>query len=94
MQEEIFGPILPIVTVPNLEEAIELINAQKQPLAVYVFSSNKKVVKQVLEQTSSGGFTSNDTIIQTTLITLPFGGIGMSESPALPSQQCYLSLKG
>ncbi|XP_019402883.1 PREDICTED: aldehyde dehydrogenase family 3 member B1-like [Crocodylus porosus] len=78
MQEEIFGPILPIVTVPNLEEAIELINAQKQPLAVYVFSSNKKVVKQVLEQTSSGGFTSNDTIIQTTLITLPFGGIGPS----------------
>lgn len=53
-----------------------------------------QVVKQVLEQTSSGGFASNDTIIQTTLITLPFGGIGMSESPALPSQQCYLSLKG
>ncbi|XP_006033483.2 aldehyde dehydrogenase family 3 member B1 isoform X1 [Alligator sinensis] len=78
MQEEIFGPILPIVTVANLEEAIDLINTQKQPLAVYVFSSNKKVVKQVLEQTSSGGFASNDTIIQTTLITLPFGGIGPS----------------
>lgn len=43
MQEEIFGPILPIVTVANLEEAIDLINGQKQPLAVYVFSSNKKV---------------------------------------------------
>ncbi|NXN96206.1 AL3B1 dehydrogenase, partial [Rhinopomastus cyanomelas] len=78
MQEEIFGPILPILTVSSVEDAIAFINSRDRPLALYVFSSSKKVVKQFLEQTSSGGFCANDTIMQITLTSLPFGGIGQS----------------
>ncbi|XP_053922658.1 aldehyde dehydrogenase family 3 member B1-like isoform X2 [Cuculus canorus] len=78
MQEEIFGPILPIITVASMDDAIAFINARERPLALYVFSSCKKVVNQVLEQTSSGGFCANDTIMHMTLTSLPFGGIGQS----------------
>ncbi|XP_055577817.1 aldehyde dehydrogenase family 3 member B1-like isoform X3 [Falco cherrug] len=77
-QEEIFGPILPILTVTSLDDAIAFINAREWPLAIYVFSSCKKVVNQVLEKTSSGGFCANDTIMHMTLTSLPFGGIGQS----------------
>ncbi|KAM6115385.1 aldehyde dehydrogenase family 3 member B1-like [Pterocles gutturalis] len=78
MQEEIFGPVLGIVTVANVEEAIEFINARERPLVVYAFSSDDKVVNQVLERTSSGGFCGNDTLMHVTLTSLPFGGIGSS----------------
>ncbi|NXT27665.1 AL3B2 dehydrogenase, partial [Syrrhaptes paradoxus] len=76
MQEEIFGPILPIVVVANMDEAIDFINARERPLVVYAFSSDDKVVNQVLERTSSGGFCGNDTLMHVTLTSLPFGGIG------------------
>ncbi|XP_009705495.1 PREDICTED: aldehyde dehydrogenase family 3 member B1-like, partial [Cariama cristata] len=75
MQEEIFGPILPILTVASVDDAIAFINARERPLALYVFSSRTQVVNQVLEQTSSGGFCANDTIMHMTLTSLPFGGI-------------------
>ncbi|XP_068004310.1 aldehyde dehydrogenase family 3 member B1-like [Melanerpes formicivorus] len=78
MQEEVFGPILPIVVVANMDEAIDFINARPRPLAVYAFSSDSKVVNQVLERTSSGGFCGNDTLMHLTLTSLPFGGIGNS----------------
>ncbi|XP_075568353.1 aldehyde dehydrogenase family 3 member B1-like [Pelecanus crispus] len=78
MEEEIFGPILPILTVTSVDDAIAFINARERPLAIYVFSSCKKVVNRVLEQTSSGGFCANDTIMHITLTSLPFGGIGQS----------------
>ncbi|XP_061208276.1 aldehyde dehydrogenase family 3 member B1-like [Neopsephotus bourkii] len=78
MQEEIFGPILPIVVVASMEEAIEFINKRPRPLAVYAFCSDCKVVAQVLERTSSGGFCGNDTLTHMTLSSLPFGGIGCS----------------
>ncbi|XP_075019642.1 aldehyde dehydrogenase family 3 member B1-like [Calonectris borealis] len=78
MQEEIFGPILPIVIVANVDEAIDFINSRERPLVVYAFSSDVKVVNQVLERTSSGGFVSNDTLMHVTLTSLPFGGIGNS----------------
>ncbi|XP_062432526.1 aldehyde dehydrogenase family 3 member B1-like [Rhea pennata] len=78
MQEKIFGPILTIITVASVDEAIKLINTQERPLVVYVFSSDKKVVKEVLERTSSGGFCGNDTLMHVTLTSLPFGGIGNS----------------
>ncbi|NWQ68300.1 AL3B1 dehydrogenase, partial [Neopipo cinnamomea] len=78
MQEEIFGPILPIVIVANMDEAIDFINSRERPLAVYAFSSSDKVVNQVLERTSSGGFCGNDTLMHVTLTSLPFGGIGNS----------------
>uniref|UniRef100_A0A663LZE5 Aldehyde dehydrogenase n=1 Tax=Athene cunicularia TaxID=194338 RepID=A0A663LZE5_ATHCN len=78
MQEEIFGPILPIVVVANMDEAIDFINARSQPLVIYAFSCDSKVVNQVLERTSSGGFCGNDTLMHVTLTSLPFGGIGNS----------------
>ncbi|XP_069713360.1 aldehyde dehydrogenase family 3 member B1-like isoform X2 [Phaenicophaeus curvirostris] len=78
MQEEVFGPILPIVVVANMDEAIDFINARPRPLVVYAFSCDSKVVNQVLERTSSGGFCGNDTLMHVMLTSLPFGGVGNS----------------
>ncbi|KAM7386112.1 hypothetical protein PAMA_008972 [Pampus argenteus] len=78
MKEEIFGPILPIITVESLQQGIDIINSQEKPLALYVFSDDSSVVKTVLEKTSSGGFCSNDGIVYMTLPGLPFGGVGAS----------------
>ncbi|NXH06976.1 AL3B1 dehydrogenase, partial [Loxia leucoptera] len=79
MQEEVFGPILPIVIIANVDETIDFINSRERPLAVYAFSSDDKVVNQVLERTSSGGFCGNDTLMHVTLPSLPFGGIAAWE---------------
>uniref|UniRef100_A0A8C6IVZ0 Aldehyde dehydrogenase n=1 Tax=Melopsittacus undulatus TaxID=13146 RepID=A0A8C6IVZ0_MELUD len=78
MDEEIFGPILPIVTVNNVDEAIEFINRREKPLALYVFSNSKKLIKRVISETSSGGVTGNDVLMHYLLSTLPFGGVGNS----------------
>ncbi|KFU86274.1 Fatty aldehyde dehydrogenase, partial [Chaetura pelagica] len=78
MEEEIFGPVLPIVPVKSVEEAIEFINGREKPLALYVFSNNKQLIKRVISETSSGGFTGNDVIMHFFLSTLPFGGVGNS----------------
>ncbi|XP_018553863.1 aldehyde dehydrogenase family 3 member B1 [Lates calcarifer] len=78
MKEEIFGPILPIITVDSLEKGIDFINRQEKPLALYVFSDESSVINTVLERTSSGGFCSNDGIVHMTLPGLPFGGVGAS----------------
>ncbi|CAI9606762.1 unnamed protein product [Staurois parvus] len=76
MQEEIFGPILPIVTVSGLDEAIQFINKREKPLAAYAFSTNSQIINQFLDRTSSGSFCANDGIMQTTIMSLPFGGVG------------------
>lgn len=78
MQEEIFGPILPIVPVKNVDEAINFINDREKPLALYVFSHNKKLIKRMIDETSSGGVTGNDVIMHFTVNSLPFGGVGSS----------------
>ncbi|XP_071330922.1 aldehyde dehydrogenase family 3 member B1 isoform X1 [Trachinotus anak] len=78
MEEEIFGPILPILTIESLEKGIDFINRKEKPLALYVFSDESSVVNTVLEKTSSGGFCSNDGIVHMTLPGLPFGGVGAS----------------
>ncbi len=78
MEEEIFGPVLPIVSVKNVDEAIEFINRREKPLALYVFSNNKKLIKRVISETSSGGVTGNDVIMHFFLASLPFGGVGNS----------------
>ncbi|XP_072209695.1 aldehyde dehydrogenase family 3 member A2 isoform X1 [Excalfactoria chinensis] len=78
MEEEIFGPVLPIVSVKNVDEAIEFINRREKPLALYVFSNDKKLIKRVISETSSGGVTGNDVIMHFFLSTLPFGGVGNS----------------
>lgn len=78
MEEEIFGPILPILTYDSLEEALKLINSRPKPLALYLFSNNKQKQQQVLKETSSGGVCLNDTIMQVAVSSLPFGGVGDS----------------
>ncbi|KAL8182948.1 UNVERIFIED_CONTAM: Aldehyde dehydrogenase 3 member B1 [Gekko kuhli] len=78
MQQEVFGPLLPILTVRDLDEAIQYINSKERPLALYAFSCDSKVVNRVLDCTSSGGFCGNDCMMQVTLVSLPFGGIGYS----------------
>ncbi|OKH35894.1 aldehyde dehydrogenase family protein [[Phormidium ambiguum] IAM M-71] len=78
MQEEIFGPILPILEYNNLEEAISIVNNQPKPLALYFFSKNQEYQQQVLQKTSSGGVCINDTIMHIGVTELPFGGVGNS----------------
>jgi len=82
MQEEIFGPLLPIVPYDNLEQAIAYINAQPRPLALYLFETRSAVINQVMQHTISGGVTINDTLIHLIAEELPFGGIGPSGSGA------------
>ncbi|MDZ8104493.1 MAG: aldehyde dehydrogenase [Nostoc sp. DedQUE12a] len=78
MQEEIFGPILPIIEYSDIAEAIALINSRPKPLALYLFSQNKNLQKRVLQETSSGGVCINDTIMHVGVPSLPFGGVGDS----------------
>ncbi|KAI8097217.1 Aldehyde/histidinol dehydrogenase [Halteromyces radiatus] len=78
MNDEIFGPILPVVPVDNVDEAIEIINQKPQPLVTYIFSDNKTEINKVLDQTSSGGVLVNDTLMHVVETSLPFGGIGGS----------------
>ncbi|CAF1282342.1 unnamed protein product, partial [Rotaria sordida] len=78
MQEEIFGPILPIITVNNEHEAIDLINTRPKPLALYVFTSNKNLANTIINSTSSGSTCINDVIFQIAAPCLPFGGVGES----------------
>jgi acyl-CoA reductase-like NAD-dependent aldehyde dehydrogenase len=78
MQEEIFGPILPVVEYENLDEALAIINNRPKPLALYIFSQNKNIQQKILQSTSSGGVCINDTIMQVGINELPFGGVGDS----------------
>jgi len=78
MGEEIFGPILPVLKVDDLDAAIRFINARPKPLALYLFSSNERSAEQVVARTSSGGFVQNHTIYQVAVQDLPFGGVGDS----------------
>lgn len=78
MQEEIFGPVLPIVPVKNADEAIHFINECGKPLALCVFSHNNEFIRRMIDQTPSGGVTVNDVIMYFTLNSLSFGGVGSS----------------
>ena len=78
MEEEIFGPILPIVTVNSAEEAVNFINTREKPLVIYLFSKKSSVKKFFIENTSSGAVTVNDTIVHVIVESLPFGGVGSS----------------
>lgn len=78
MQEELFGPILPILYYDDIEEAIRFINARPKPLALYVFTESRRISRQVLQGTTSGGACVNDTINHLATPYLPFGGVGES----------------
>lgn len=78
MQEEIFGPILPVISVADIDNAIDFINRREKPLAAYIFSNDKHCVKSFLSRTISGGACVNETVLHFTLPQLPFGGVGIS----------------
>jgi aldehyde dehydrogenase (NAD+) len=91
MQEEIFGPILPILTYIDIKDVIKEIKLQPKPLALYLFSQNSDVENKVLNNTSSGGVCINDTITHVANPYLPFGGIGSSGIGSYHGKQSYLT---
>ncbi|WP_205666404.1 aldehyde dehydrogenase family protein [Anaerosphaera multitolerans] len=78
MKEEIFGPLLPIITYSNIEEAIEYVRNFNKPLSLYIFSQSKENIDRILKNCSFGGGCINDVLMQLTNPNLPFGGIGSS----------------
>lgn len=78
MQEEIFGPLMPIYYYESIDEAIDYVNEGAKPLALYVYSSKSKVQERVLLETSSGTACINDSMVQNVNLNLPFGGVGAS----------------
>ncbi|MBE6061119.1 MAG: aldehyde dehydrogenase [Clostridium sulfidigenes] len=89
MSEEIFGPILPIISFSNLDEIIGEIKKLSKPLALYLFTENYEVEKKVLEETSSGGACINDTITHLANPELPFGGVGNSGIGAYHGKESF-----
>ena len=78
LHEEVFGPILPIVTIANTDAAIQFVNNKPNPLALYWFGKDKKNLQKFLQETRSGGVTINETLLHATVESLPFGGTGTS----------------
>ena len=78
MQEEIFGPILPILTYREVSQAVEFIRSKDKPLALYLFTQDKALKEYIIKNLSFGGATINDTLIHQSNYNLPFGGVGAS----------------
>jgi aldehyde dehydrogenase (NAD+) len=78
MQEEIFGPLLPVIAVDSIDDAIDFVNDRPKPLALYVFSGSSETADHVLASTSSGGACVNQTILHINTPAMPFGGVGPS----------------
>jgi aldehyde dehydrogenase (NAD+) len=78
MQEELFGPLLPVHTIANLEEALAQVRLRPKPLALYLFSRSRTAQQRTLATTSSGGVCFNDVVLQAGAAELPFGGVGES----------------
>ncbi len=89
MQEELFGPLLPILEYDSLDEAIRLINSRPKPLALYLFTSSKEVEEEVLARVPFGGGSVNDTISHIVNPELPFGGVGSSGIGAYHGRHSY-----
>jgi aldehyde dehydrogenase (NAD+) len=78
MEDEIFGPLLPLITINNIDGIIDFINSRPKPLVLYVFSADKDVQNKIITRTSSGGVCINDTLVHASNSNLPFGGVGES----------------
>ena len=84
MKDEIFGPIMPVIVVDTLEDAVDYVNSGGKPLALYVFSEDQQELDTVLQTTTSGGACLNDAVMHAGNPELPFGGVGDSGTPSLP----------
>ncbi|MAG41147.1 MAG: coniferyl aldehyde dehydrogenase, partial [Erythrobacteraceae bacterium] len=78
MQEEIFGPVLPVKTYADIDEAIDYVNQHDRPLGLYYFGQDSSEREKVLSKTVSGGVTVNDVLFHVSMDDLPFGGVGPS----------------
>ena len=91
MQEEIFGPILPLIAVKSIDAAIEFVSARPKPLALYYFDSDKNDIERVLQRTAAGGVCINDTVVHFAQAQLPFGGVGPSGMGHYHGHQGFLT---
>ena len=78
MQDEIFGPILPVIAFTNLDEAIQKVKERPKPLSFYIYSNNNSTIKKILNEVSFGGGCVNDSVMHLSNRNLPFGGVGFS----------------
>ncbi|GAA5803071.1 hypothetical protein HPULCUR_008546 [Helicostylum pulchrum] len=78
MNEEIFGPILPIIPIEDIDEAIRIVNSKNTPLALYIYTEEKATYEKILDNTQSGGACINDVLMHAQELALPFGGLGPS----------------
>ncbi|WP_235528477.1 aldehyde dehydrogenase family protein [Pedobacter sp. Leaf194] len=78
MKEEIFGPVLPVLTYKDLQQAIDFVNAKDKPLALYIFSDRRETQKKIIRETASGGTCINDVLVHISNPNLPFGGVNSS----------------
>jgi aldehyde dehydrogenase (NAD+) len=78
MQDEIFGPILPVIAFENLDEVIQKVKAKQKPLSLYIYSKNRNTIKKILHEISFGGGAINDSMMHLSNSKLPFGGVGYS----------------
>jgi coniferyl-aldehyde dehydrogenase len=90
MQEEIFGPLLPVECCADLDDAIARVNARPHPLALYYFGDDPARRKRVLRETMSGGVTVNDTLLHFANEALPFGGVGPSGQGAYHGERSFV----
>ena len=91
MQEEIFGPVLPVLAVDALEEAVEFVRARPRPLALYLFTRSREAERQVFGGLSFGGGCVNDTVLHLASSRLPFGGVGNSGMGAYHGRRSFLT---
>jgi len=91
MQDEIFGPLLPIVGYETIDDAIAYVNARPRPLALYLFDDDNARIDSVLARTTAGGVTINDTLLHIAQESLPFGGVGPSGMGAYHGYEGFLA---
>ncbi len=91
MQEEIFGPILPIITYDDFKDVIPLLINKEKPLALYIFSNDKKKINNIISKLSFGGGCINDVIMHLTNENLPFGGVGYSGMGSYHGKQSFIT---
>ncbi|GAB3013751.1 aldehyde dehydrogenase family protein [Spirosoma pulveris] len=97
MQEEIFGPVLPVLTFTDINDALQVVNNREKPLALYIHSRNRKSVQYILDRSSAGDTVVNDTLVQFGNVELPFGGVnnsGLGKSNGFFSFQEFSNQRG
>jgi len=91
MQDEIFGPVLPLISIPDIDTGIEFVNSRPKPLTLYIFSNDTAVQQRILDNTTSGGAAINDCMFQMLSDELPFGGVGPSGMGAYHGKHTFLT---